>query len=141
MTDPRTHFRFGWWTLALFALGGLVLEALHGFKVGLYLDPGGETRRLLWTLAHAHGTLFGLLHLGWGATVASVADLDGKQVLRVSRLLRGATVLLPGGFALGGIWTYGSDPGPLAAVLTPVGGVMMVAAMIFAARALSRTDG
>lgn len=136
MTDPRSHFRFGWWTLAFFAIGGICLETLHAFKVGLYLDVGQETRRLMWTLAHAHGTLFGLLHLGWGATVSNLENPDAKQVTRVAHLLRAATVLLPGGFALGGIWTYGSDPGLATVFLAPVGGLCMVLAMILAARSV-----
>ena len=134
MTDPRAHFRFGWWTLALFALGGISLEALHAFKVPIYLDVGNETRRLMWTLAHAHGTLFGVLHLGWGATVANMQQPDEKKVGLTTKLLRAATVMLPGGFALGGIWTYGSDPGLGTVLLAPLGGLLMVAAMITAAR-------
>ena len=138
MTNPRNHFRFGWWTLALFALSGVGLETLHAFKIGVYLDVGSETRRLMWTLAHAHGALFGLLHLGWGATLASLDGLDDKRVKRVGQLLRLGTVLLPGGFALGGIWTFGTDPGLAAVVLAPVGGLVMVVAMISAARAVGR---
>ena len=63
----RRHLRFGWWSLATFGLLGLVLETLHGFKVGAYLDVSNETRRLMWTLAHAHGTLLGLVHLGFAS--------------------------------------------------------------------------
>lgn len=133
--DPRPHFRFGWWTLAIFALGGIGLEALHAFKVPIYLDVGNETRRLMWTLAHAHGTLLGLMHLGWGATVAHLDNADEKAVGRATQLLRAATVLLPGGFALGGIWIYGSDPGLGAVFLAPIGGLVLVAALIMAARA------
>ena len=65
----RRHLRFGWWSLLLFATLGLVLESLQGFKVRAYLDVSNETRRLMWTLAHAHGTLGGLLHLGLAASV------------------------------------------------------------------------
>jgi len=49
------HLRFGWWALLGFLTVGLVLEAFHGFKVGLYLDVPNQTRRLMWTLGHAHG--------------------------------------------------------------------------------------
>ena len=53
----RLHLRFGWWSLLVFMTLGLMLEALHAFKMGVYLDVSSETRRLLWTLAHAHGAL------------------------------------------------------------------------------------
>jgi len=51
------HLLWGWWGLLVFLSLGIILEALHGFKVGAYLDVGNETRRLMWTLAHAHGTM------------------------------------------------------------------------------------
>lgn len=51
----RRHLRFGWWSLLFFLTFGLGLETLHGLKVGWYLDVENETRRLMWTLAHAHG--------------------------------------------------------------------------------------
>ena len=53
------HMKFGWWSLCLFMLLGFFLEYLHGFKVDYYLNVGNEMRRLMFTLAHAHGTLFG----------------------------------------------------------------------------------
>ena len=61
----RRHLLFGWWSLLVFLSLGLGLETLHGFKVGWYLDVANEARRLTWTLAHAHGTLLGLIHLGF----------------------------------------------------------------------------
>ena len=61
MDYPRRHLRVGWWSLLLFATLGLVLESLQGFKVRAYLDVSNETRRLMWTLAHAHGTLVGIV--------------------------------------------------------------------------------
>ena len=60
-TLTRRHLRFGWWTLLLFLSLGLVLEALHAFKASGYLSVAHETRRLMWTLAHAHGTLLGII--------------------------------------------------------------------------------
>src|ERR1041384_1548243 len=53
----QRHFRWGWWCLLLFVGLGVVLETMHAFKVSSYLNVGNETRRLMWTLAHAHGTL------------------------------------------------------------------------------------
>ena len=66
--------RFGWWSLLLFLTLGIVLEAMHGFKVGWHLDVGNEARRLLWTLAHAHGTLLALIHIGFALTVRALSD-------------------------------------------------------------------
>src|SRR5207302_5676038 len=57
------NLRFGWWSLLVFlSLGGL-LETLHGFKIGWYVDVGNEMRRLMFTLAHAHGTALALVNL------------------------------------------------------------------------------
>src|SRR5688572_24062207 len=61
----RRHLRFGWFSLLVFLTLGLMLEALHGFKVQAYLNVMNETRRLMWTLAHAHGAMLGLAHLGF----------------------------------------------------------------------------
>jgi hypothetical protein len=41
------HLRFGWWSILVFVCVGLGLETLHGFKVGWYVDPGSEARRLM----------------------------------------------------------------------------------------------
>ena len=68
------HFRIGWWSLLLFLSLGIVMEALHGFKVGWFLDVGMETRRLMWRLAHAHGTLLSLLHIAFGGMVLWVDE-------------------------------------------------------------------
>ena len=59
----RRHLKIGWLAIAVFSMMGIALEAAHGFKLGLYLDVGNETRRLMWTLAHAHGTLLGLAQM------------------------------------------------------------------------------
>ena len=52
--------------LDAFAILGLTLEGLHGFKVRFYLDTSNETRRLMWTLAHAHGIGLALVHIVFG---------------------------------------------------------------------------
>ena len=51
------HVRFGWWSLLFFLTLGIALESLHGFKIGWYLDVTNETRRYMFTLGHAHGTM------------------------------------------------------------------------------------
>ncbi len=116
------NLRFGWWSLLVFLSLGGVLETLHGFKIGWYVDVGNETRRLMFTLAHAHGTLLALVNI--------VAGLSGRIVERftlrssVSFALIWAAILLPAGFFLGGIVTYDGDPG-LGVWLVPVGAALL----------------
>ena len=98
----RRHLRFGWWSLAFFLLIGTTLEVMHGLKVGYYLDASNSTRRLLWTLAHAHGALLGLVHLGFAATLGLGVVLSERSSRWASGCLAGASFLLPGGFAIGG---------------------------------------
>lgn len=131
----RSHLAWGWVTLCVFIAAGLTLEVLHAFKVGLYLDVGNETRRLLWRLAHAHGALLGLLHLAFAATAGALRWPRAPTL--PSRLLKAATVLLPGGFFLGGITPYGGDPG-IGVLLTPLGGLALLIAVGLAARASLR---
>src|SRR2546421_12550625 len=118
---PEKHLRIGWWALLLFLTMGLALEVLHAFKVEAYLKVSNETRRLMWTLAHAHGTLLGLVNLAFGFTVKSAAlDPSALNVRAISSALIAASVLLPGGFFLGGIAFYGGEPG-LGVLLGPFG--------------------
>ena len=128
----RRHLRFGWWSLLLFATLGLVLESLQGFKVRAYLDVANETRRLMWTLAHAHGTLLAIVHVIFGLTWRSApASLPSARLISAS--LIAASVLLPGGFFLGGVTFYSGDPG-VGVVLVPVGGVLLLCALFSIAR-------
>lgn len=128
------HQRIGWWSLAIFASLGLALETLHGLKVGLYLDVGNDTRRLLWTLAHAHGALVGVLHVLYGLTL-----LRTPSSVLTSRCLTLAGLLLPAGFFLGGMDIQGGDPG-LGILLVPPGGLLLVTALVRIARA-AYSDG
>jgi hypothetical protein len=132
----RRHLRFGWWSLLFFATLGLVLESLHGFKVRAYLDVSNETRRLMWTLAHAHGTLLGVVHVIFALTLASFQDVSARNLRLMSMSLVGASFLLPGGFFLGGIAFYSGDPG-LGILLVPVGAVLLLTAVFSMARAIS----
>ena len=131
----RLHLRFGWWSLLVFATLGLTLEALHGVKVRAYLDVSNETRRLLWTLAHAHGTLLAIVHVIFGLTVRAFPELTPAKVSLVSKCLIGASLLLPGGFFLGGIVFYAGDPG-IGVILVPAGAVLLLAAIYRIARTL-----
>jgi hypothetical protein len=135
-TLVRTHLLFGWWSIFGFGLLGLALETLHGLKVPLYLDVSNDTRRLMWTLAHAHGTLLGLVHLGFALTVKAGFALDRRRL--VSRCLAGATVLLPGGFFLGGVRFYAGDPG-IGVALVPAGAVLLLLAAWQVARGIQAT--
>jgi hypothetical protein len=128
----RWHLVFGWWSVFAFAALGLTLETLHGFKVRAYLDVSNETRRLMWTLAHAHGALLGLIHI---AFAVSLPWLDGANRRLTSRALVAASVLLPGGFFLGGVRFYAGDPG-LGVALVPVGAVLLLTATWLIARGI-----
>lgn len=130
----RRHLRFGWWSLALFATLGLVLESLHAFKVAAYVDAASETRRLLFTLGHAHGVLLSLVNLVWAMAGAPLVAVRGELAAWVSRLLIAATLLLPVGFLLGGLRVYGGDPG-VGILLVPPGALLLIAALALTARA------
>lgn len=121
----RRHLRLGWCGLLGFALLGIALEALHAWKAGMYLGVDNETRRLMWTLAHAHGIGLSLLQIGFAATLSlsSFARLG-----LVSQLLNLATLLIPVGFFAGGINTFEADPG-FGILLVPVGALALVAAL------------
>ena len=67
------HLRFGWGSLLVFVVLGGALEAMHGFKVDWYLAVGNETKRLMWRLAHAHGTFLALVHVAFAVTFAAAA--------------------------------------------------------------------
>lgn len=129
----------GWWSIAIFATLGLLLETMHAFKLGAYLDVSNDTRRLMWTLAHAHGTLLGLIHLGFAATLRAESLGSERRIATSSNLLRLATALLPTGFFLGGIRFYAGDPG-IGIVLVPVGAVALIAAAVIVAREVSSRE-
>jgi hypothetical protein len=129
----QRHLRFGWWSLLVFATLGLVLETLHGFKVRAYLDVSNETRRLMWTLAHAHGTLLAVIHIIFGLTLKVVRAVPAPELRGVSAALIAASLLLPGGFFLGGIAFYSGDPG-LGILLVPVGAILLLTAVFRVAR-------
>jgi hypothetical protein len=131
----RAHLRFGWIALLVFGTLGLVLEALHAFKSGAYLGVGNETRRLMWTLAHAHGIGLSLLNMVYAATLHLAFVRIPARLHVASRMLRWGSVLLPGGFFLGGFLTYGGDPG-LGVLLAPIGALLVWLCALFVALAL-----
>lgn len=117
------HLVVGWALILGFLILGMALEALHGFKIGWYVDLSSSIRRLMFTLAHAHGVLLGLVNIAFAATVAWVPS-TGK-LRGVSGSLVAASILLPGGFLLGGLGTHGGDPGA-GVLLTPVGALLLL---------------
>lgn len=120
----RASARFGWTALFVAAAGGIVLEALHGLKVGAYLDDA--LTRLLLTLAHAHLAGLGLVVLAHAAH----APLDAGA----GRWLRAAGVLMPLGFALGAIAHPEGDPSwPI--VMVPLGALALLVGVGRMARA------
>jgi hypothetical protein len=128
------HLTIGWWSVFVFGALGLALETMHGLKMTVYLDVSNETRRLMWTLAHAHGTLLGLVHIAFAVSVPMLPGLSFRHQTTVSKALLWATVLLPGGFFLGGLRFYAGDPG-IGIILVPPGAILLLLAAFLLARA------
>ena len=129
------HLRFGWYCLLVFLTLGAVLESLHGFKVGYYLDADNETRRLMWRLAHAHGTLLGLVNVIFGASAGSLQTANEGRLKLGSACLLVATITLPAGFFMAGMGAEGGDPG-LLVLLVPVGAVILFVGVLSTARSV-----
>ncbi len=135
--DPaaRLALRAGWLLLAFSLPLGLTLEALHAWKVDVYL--GSALRRELWTLAHAHGNLLGILCLVFAALGARIGG-DGSHRLRLARGLVLGAALMPLGFLGGGVLSGEGDPS-LAIVLVPLGGIVLLVTLLAAAHAAFRS--
>jgi len=127
------HLRFGWWSLGLYAAIGLGLETLHAFKIGGYLNASNETRRLMWTLAHAHGALLSLVNVAFALSAQQFPFRTPQAIRTASRSLIVATITLPLGFFLGGVRVYGGDPSA-AILLVPFGAVALIVALVITAR-------
>ena len=141
----QRHMLVGWLGLAVFASLGLALELLHGLKIDFYLDVRNETRRLMWTLAHTHGTLFSFAHIAVALTIRAIVVTDTRSLRLASSALFAAIALMPVGFFLGGIGIHGGDPG-LGILLAPLGGGAFIAAAVGMALAVRsaqspRVDG
>jgi hypothetical protein len=135
MNSSDRHLRFGWWSLFGFLALGIVLETLHGFKAAWYLNVDVEMRRLMFTLAHAHGTLLALVNIAVGLTLRTVKGFELSH--RASLALCWGAGLLPVGFFLGGLIIHDGDPG-LGVVLVPIGAFLLLYGVGSAARSLSR---
>ncbi len=125
--DPASLacLRLGWAMIAIFLLGGLVLESLHFVKAPFYVDA--RLRRELWTLAHAHGTLLGAINVLFALTAARHLA-DETRRARAAALLRFGAPLVPAGFFLGGIGAAEGDPSVFV-VLVPIGALLCAAAV------------
>lgn len=138
-TDPLLRARsFGWWALLCWLTLGIALEAMHGFKVGWYLDVDNEGRRLQLTLAHTHGTLLAVLNILFAMSFKGQGTDANLQ--KAARFLKWAAILMPLGFLGGGIMAMGVDPG-FAIALVPLGGLLLFAGVLFAARAAGGSPG
>ena len=135
MNTSDRHLRFGWWSLFAFLSLGVVLETLHGFKIGWYLNVNNEMRRLMFTLAHAHGTLFALVNIATGLTLRTVKGFELTRTVSLS-ILWGA-LMLPLGFFLGGLGINDGDPG-IGVFLVPVGALLLLFGVGSAARTLGK---
>lgn len=131
-TSPPLNARAGLVALLVFAALGLVLEVLHGFKVGFYLDVTNDTRRLLWRLAHAHGALLGLLNVVAALGVRAWPQLRDELGARALLL---ALLLMPLGFLLGGAFAQGGDPGASVGLAAAGGVALLLGLWRYAVRA------
>jgi hypothetical protein len=133
----RRHLLVGWWSLLQFLSLGIALEAFHGFKLTWYLGVDAETRRLMWTLAHTHGTLISLIHLAFAYATGQCMLGQTTGLVVGSWCLIGAGILMPLGFLLGGTFHYSGDPG-LGILLVPPGGILLFVAVMQTAIAVTR---
>lgn len=130
----RRHLCHGWWSLFAFLALGVGLETLHGFKIGWYLSADVEMRRLMFTLAHSHGTLLALVNIVVGLTLRGVPEFTLGNA--PSAALRWGALILPLGFLLGGVIIHDGDPG-IPVLLVPVGAVLLLYGVGAGARKLS----
>ena len=137
MNNLDRNLRFGWWSLLAFLSLGGVLEILHGFKIGWYVDVGSDMRRLMFTLAHAHGTALTLVNITAGLTGRSVKSPTPRASVCFSLIWAG--ILFPVGFFLGGVVTYGGDPG-LGIWLVPIAALLLFYSVVRIALDLSRSS-
>jgi hypothetical protein len=122
--EPRRSARFGWTSLLLWSTFGLLLEAAHGFKLGLYLDD--DLRHSLLRLAHAHGVILSLVVIVYGRS--GPAHADGRGARLTGRLLRAGACVIPLGFVLSAVRPHEGDPG-LPVLLVPLGAALLIAGL------------
>ena len=84
----RRHLVIGWLGLFIFLALGIGLEAFHGLKTGYYLDARNASRRLMFTLAHSHGTLFAVINIVFALCVGRLRQTRGTRLKAASYSLR-----------------------------------------------------
>jgi len=129
----RRHLRFGWYALLGFLTLGAFLEGLHGFKAGFYLDVSQETRRLMWRLAHAHGTLLALVNIAFALSLEALTDKHFGRLRFASACLLVGGLLVPLGFFAGGLFARNGDP-ELFVMLVPIGALLLFLGVLHVAR-------
>ncbi|MCD8533914.1 MAG: hypothetical protein LR011_03625 [Verrucomicrobia bacterium] len=134
-----SQIKFGWVSLLIFLTIGIILEALHGFKAQWYLNVANETRRLMLTLGHAHGTLLALVNLAYGVVCGMGFIRMTEKTHLTSQLLKISSILMPAGFLLGGIQIYGGDPG-LGIILVPVSAMLLLVAVSLIVFSVKKPD-
>lgn len=121
-----THLLWGVSGLFFYALLGVALEFLLAYKVPAFVDVENSERRLLFRLAHAHGTLLSLLQLGFAFILTQKkSPTIGRRLRVASGTLSAGTLLIPAGFFLGGLDARSGDPGLLVA-LVPAGAFLLL---------------
>ncbi|AKF06410.1 hypothetical protein [Sandaracinus amylolyticus] len=125
----RACRRLGWSALLAWALFGLALEAMHGFKIGAYLDDA--LARELLVLAHAHGVGLSLVVLVFGEAGAPLFEHDDHGA---TRALHAGAMIVPFAFALSSIAHPEGDPN-VVVWLVPIGALLVVYALACAALA------
>jgi hypothetical protein len=128
----RRHLKFGWYSLLVFLTLGICLEGLHGFKADFYLNVDNETRRLMWRLAHAHGTLLALVNIVFAVSVTEL-QTQAKQLQLASSCFIVSALLLPLGFLGAGAFAHGGDPGMMV-LLVPLAALLLFTAVLTVAR-------
>lgn len=114
----------GWLSLAVWMSFGLLLESLMAYKSPAYLDD--PLRRELFRLAHAHGSLLGVVLV----IAAMWARGSGEWQSRLALFaLRFGAAVMPLGFLAAGLWHPESDPG-LGIWLVPAGALPLIFGLI-----------
>jgi len=121
--------RFGFSALLLWMSLGFALEAAHALKLSAYLDHPLRRELLVW--AHAHGIGLALVVLAYAASGVT------PKGARFGPALRGASLLMPLGFALASIGVSEVDPGP-SIWLVPIAAVIAIASVLGIARGLPK---
>lgn len=124
----------GWLSIAVWMGFGLLLEGFLGYKTPAYLQD--QQRRELFRLAHAHGTLLGLVLLAAGVVIQRL-NIPPPRAARAA--IRIGSVFMPLGFLIAGVWHSETDPG-LAIWLVPPAALLVIFGAVALALA-SRKSG